>query len=472
MPAISVDEDPGRFCRAPGARLVIVEGCPVVQDPVDHAPRRLDGILAGEQRLVAARGVADQALVGRALGPALVAGEELDGLADQGLSGLLRPCTQRDRHVRRQPEAEVVGVRWLRFCEHGLGWTLQLHEHLGCAHGQALAGTEVERDAAPAPGVDVQAQRRERLDGRSGRDAPDLAIPAVLAAHHVLRRERPDRIEHLELPVPDRLRGLPRWGLHAEQAHDLEQVVLDHVPDRPRLVVEGPPVGHVEGLGHVDLHARDVIAVPERLEERVGEAEVEQVLNRLLAEIVVDPEDGRLGEDLVDRGVQGDGACQVAPEWLLEDDPRAGGGAGGRQVRDHLPEERGRDGQVVKGMPRVSELASQRVEGLDVVVRTLHVAQPRREVLDRRALDDAGSREALASALAEAVEVSRTGHADDRQVEALVAGQAEECREDLLEGQVARRPEEHERVGSLGGHAPSLSEPDCVSRVSRSPPLG
>ena len=56
-----------------------------------------------------------------------------------------------------------------------------------------------------------------------------------------------------------------------------------------------------EALGHRDLHVLDVVAVPDRLEERVGEAEVEDVLHRLLAEVVVDAEDALLGEDAVQR---------------------------------------------------------------------------------------------------------------------------------------------------------------------------
>ena len=41
-------------------------------------------------------------------------------------------------------------------------------------------------------------------------------------------------------------------------------------------------------LGHGDLHVVDVIAVPQRLEDAVGEPEHHDVLDRLLAEIMVD----------------------------------------------------------------------------------------------------------------------------------------------------------------------------------------
>ena len=83
----------------------------------------------------------------------------------------------------------------------------------------------------------------------------------------------------------------------ASSASDLEHVVLDHVADRPGLLVEPPPALHAEVLRHRDLHAADVVAVPDRLQKRVGEPEVQEVLDRLLAEVVVDAEDRPLGED-------------------------------------------------------------------------------------------------------------------------------------------------------------------------------
>ena len=323
----------------------------------------------------------------------------------------------------------------------------------------------------------MQAQGHERLRGRPRGDTRDVPVAPVLAAHHVGGRDGPDRIEHLVLPVPDRVAGMPRWRFHGEEAHHLEQMVLDDIADRARPVVERAPVGDVERLGHVHLDTRDVVAVPERLLERVGEPEVEQVLDRLLAQVVVDPEDPGLGEDLVNGCVQGDRAPEIAPERLLEDDPRAGGAARGRQVRHHLAEERRRDRQVVEGMPRVSQLAPQRVEGLDVVVRALDVAQPGDDRVHRRAVDDACGSQALAGSLAERVQVARACHADDRQVEALVAHEPGQGREDLFEGQVARGPEEDEGVGPRSGHRldPRLRlEPPVDGRASnsRAGPLG
>ena len=89
------------------------------------------------------------------------------------------------------------------------------------------------------------------------------------------------------------------------------------------MVVEGAPICHIERLGHRQLRRRDVLAVPNGLEEAVRESEILQVLDRFLAQIVVDAEDRILGEDRVERRVESCRVSQVLPERLLHDDARA-----------------------------------------------------------------------------------------------------------------------------------------------------
>jgi hypothetical protein len=72
-----------------------------------------------------------------------------------------------------------------------------------------------------------------------------------------------------------------------------------HVLVGPGVLVEAGATVQGQHLGHVDLHVVDVVAVPDRLEQAVGEPERQDVLRRLLAEEVVDPEDLLLGEGLV-----------------------------------------------------------------------------------------------------------------------------------------------------------------------------
>ncbi len=61
----------------------------------------------------------------------------------------------------------------------------------------------------------------------------------------------------------------------------------------------------------------DVLVVPNRLEDAVGEPHDHQVLHRLLAEIVIDAEDLLLAEHLADLIVQRASRCMVAPDRLF-----------------------------------------------------------------------------------------------------------------------------------------------------------
>src|SRR5450755_4110246 len=93
-------------------------------------------------------------------------------------------------------------------------------------------------------------------------------------------------------------------GVHREQREHLEEVVLDHVANRADTLVERAPRGDVIVLGHRDLDLAYVLAVPDRFEKRVREAEEEDVLDRRLAEVVVDAETAVLREHPVQRFIQ------------------------------------------------------------------------------------------------------------------------------------------------------------------------
>src|SRR5581483_5760809 len=140
------------------------------------------------------------------------------------------------------------------------------------------------------------------------------AVALVLPAHDVGRIERAHRAEHLVLLVADRLGLELRWRLHRREGEDLEEVRDDHVAERASLLVEPTARADRQRLRHVDLDVIDEVAVPDRLEEAVGEPESEDVEGRLLAEEVVDAKDLLLGEDLVDGGVQLAGALEVPAE--------------------------------------------------------------------------------------------------------------------------------------------------------------
>ena len=231
----------------------------------------------------------------------------------------------------------------------------QLDDRLlhGCGHG--LAGPDRERDARPAPGVDVHAQRAVRLRVGALRHSRLVAVADVLAAHELCTLQRADGLHHLDRLVAQRVGVGGDRGLHREQADHLHEVVLHDVPQAADAVVERAAALDAERLGHRHLHALDVIAVPDRLEQRVREAEHHQVLHGLLAEEVVDAVDRVLGEVLVQERVELDRAGEVAPERLLDDDPAAARDADPGQSLGDVVEQEGRDGEVADGMLRLPQ---------------------------------------------------------------------------------------------------------------------
>ena len=95
--------------------------------------------------------------------------------------------------------------------------------------------------------------------------------------------------------------------------------------------------------------------VPDRLEDRVREAEVEDVLDGHLPEEVVDPVELRLVDERVQFGVQRASRSEVVTERLLDDDPRVLGETRLRQPADDGAEERGRDLEVEDRQLRVAD---------------------------------------------------------------------------------------------------------------------
>lgn len=137
----------------------------------------------------------------------------------------------------------------------------------------------------------------------------------------------------------------------------------------------------------------DVGAVPQRLEHGVREPQGQDVLNGLLAQVVVDPEDLVGREDLVHDLVELLGGDQVVAERLLDD--RAAPGAVllvGQTVLlellDDLGEELRRyrqvEGEVAARALRLVEFLDgrlQRLEGVVVVEVALDEAHPLDELL-------------------------------------------------------------------------------------------
>ena len=105
-----------------------------------------------------------------------------------------------------------------------------------------------------------------------------------------------------------------------DKREQLHHVVLHHVAQGAGLLVEGAAAFDTEGFSHGDLYVVNVVALPDRLEDAVGEAEDEQILNGLFAEIVIDAKDLALAKDSVDLVVEFAGGVEVVAERFFDDD--------------------------------------------------------------------------------------------------------------------------------------------------------
>src|SRR5918992_1897942 len=123
-------------------------------------------------------------------------------------------------------------------------------------------------------------------------------------------------------------------------------MILDKVLESTSVVEIAGPALQRQGLLPEDLDAFYMVAVPEWLEDTVGEAQANDRGERLQGEEVVYAEDGLLGKELVQEPVKRLGRFEVDPEGLLDGDPTPFGQVGSIQCLDRWDEDRRREGQV------------------------------------------------------------------------------------------------------------------------------
>ena len=190
------------------------------------------------------------------------------------------------------------------------------------------------------------------------------------------------RLQHLHLLVAHRVGREVDRRLHRRDRDELEEVVLEDVADRAGLlVVAGAPLD-ADRLGDRDLDVVDELPVPDRLEDAVREPQRQHVLNRLLAEVVVDPEHLFLGEMLLKLGVQLARRLEVVTEGLLDDqpDPPLGGATRGDLVHDRADCAR-RDCEVVDAVATGPALVVELREDVAQFVLALVVCEVERDVV-------------------------------------------------------------------------------------------
>ena len=364
--------------------------------------------------------------------------------------------------VEQQPHAgrrieldhELVGLRVVRRLEEPEARGAPEHEpQLGLGDRQPLPGADVERHAVPAPVVDLERQGGVGLRRGVGRDALDVEVAVVLPAH-VARgiggRHRPEDRGHRVLQRP---RVAARRRLHRGRADDLHQVVDDDVAQRADRVVEVTAILDAEVLGHRDPDRLDVVPVPERLEHRVGEPQVEDLAEPHLPQEVVDPEQLRLVEIGVHLRRELARRLEVVAERLLDHDAGVLQQPGFGEPLDHGPEQERRDLEVEHRAALARERRGQALEGGGVAEVAGQVGEARGEAVEDVCLQRlAAVDDRLPRALAQVVVAPvLNGDADDRAVEQPSPLEPVERTQRHLLREVARDAERDEHVGRGAG---------------------
>src|SRR5229473_4482139 len=96
-------------------------------------------------------------------------------------------------------------------------------------------------------------------------------------------------------------------------------MVGNHVTQRSRLIVVTSAFLHSDGFSHRNLYVVDISPVPNRFENSVSETKSQDILNRLLSEIVIDPVNLLLFSNVQELFIQSSCRLQIVTKWLLND---------------------------------------------------------------------------------------------------------------------------------------------------------
>ena len=319
---------PGRAGRILLERDLIT--LPGLQHRLDDPPQLFGLVAADRQRRVALHDLLQQ----QAVGGQLLGGErgvQRDALEVERVALAVEVELQRDRVGG---EGEPQDVRVVPVVEGLVRDGLEVHRDLTPLGPHGLSGAQPERRAGPPPVPDAEGDLGEGLGAAGGFDALGVGVGRQLLAAagargvptpprrpgHLVRRRRRHRAKNLDLAVADVPLGDRPWRLHRHQREHLQEVVLDHVAQRAgAVVVVGPPL-QAQGLVPRDVDPADVVAVPHRLEDPVGEPQPQHVEDGLLGQEVVDAEHVALVERACDQRVELAGVGEIRPEGLLDDE--------------------------------------------------------------------------------------------------------------------------------------------------------
>src|SRR5262249_44589719 len=168
--------------------------------------------------------------------------------------------------------------------------------NFGARYRQVFPGSDVEGDPFPAPRIDLEFHRGKCFHLRVFRYAILIAVAAELTTDEISLGQSRNRLQHFDLFVAYRFTVESRRRFHRQIREHLKKMILNHIANGARLIVETSPTLDTKIFRHRDLDALDVVAIPKRLDKRVRKAKDHEVIHRPLSEVVVDAKNVLFGE--------------------------------------------------------------------------------------------------------------------------------------------------------------------------------
>src|SRR5262245_31205983 len=221
-------------------------------------------------------------------------------------------------------------------------------------------------------------------------------------------------------------------------------MILHDVADRTRLIIKSAPPLDAEVFGHGDLHTRDMVAIPERFQARIGEAEEEHVVHRPLAQVMVDAKDRLLVEGTEQGTVERLRREEIVTERFFNNDARAVRASSFAQLFHNCLEQPGRNGEIVRWPLRRAQLLPEGLKRRRVLIVAVHIAQQTTQLCERGGIDPAVLLHAVMRSRPELIEIPASfGYTADRHIEVSALDHSLDARKNLLISQIPGRTEKN-----------------------------
>ena len=192
-----------------------------------------------------------------------------------------------------------------------------------------------------------------------------------------------------------------------------------------------------------------MVAVPDRFEKGVGKTEIQNVLHRFLAKIVVDAEDSGFRQRLVQDCVERTRRFKIPSKGLFHHHACVLHATGRLQSAHHHGKHHRGNGKVMQGALPVLKRAPQFDERGGVFVVAVDITQQTGEIAEYRLVDPAaefGNAVVGVGAQTLKIPARRIRHADNRRQRAAMPQHVVQRGEYFASGEIARGAKQHQGI--------------------------